>query len=182
MAEAFYKQIKKQYEDIERMTIDDEKEVLELIDAKTQEAIVRQVNEEYLMCYSHTEAKRSVMLARLQLYNNQRRDPEAIGDPLMFTVFNTIQASLYDDRLQASWEGRGGTGDDDVEENLNALSEYDYDIMMKDELDYDWDWDANFFGRGLMLLMDFNRTKGIMAPAPEVIDPTTWIRDPRAAR
>lgn len=177
---AVTKQIKIAYKDIEREVVKDGEVVAEVIDAATQAAIVKQVNEEYDVAFPHTEAKRAIMLARLQLYNNQRRDADAVGDPLMFTVFNTVLASLYDDRLAASWEGRGGSGDEDTEENLNALAEFDYDIMQKDELDYDWDWDACFFGRALMLMMDFDRTAGIMAPVPEVIDPTTWIRDPKA--
>lgn len=175
-----FKKLKFQYEDIEREVVDGEEIVSEVIDAKTQKRILAQVNEEYDLAYSHTEAKRAVMLARLQLYNNQRRDADAVGDPLMFTVFNTVLAALYDDRLMATWEGRGGEGDEDVEENLNALAEYDYDVMGKDEFDYYWGWDAAFFGRGLLLMMDFDRREGKMVPVPEVIDPTTWIRDPRA--
>lgn len=178
--EAPYKKLKIAYQDIERMIVEGEEIVPDIIDATTQKKIIAQVNEEYEVAYSHTEAKRAVMLARLQLYNNQRRDADAVGDPLMFTVFNTVLAALYDDRLMATWEGRGGDGDEDVEEHLNGLTEYDYEVMEKEIIDYMWDWDAAFFGRGLLLMMDFDR-KGIMAPVPEVIDPTTWIRDPRAS-
>lgn len=168
------------YEDIDRMEIDGEDEVLTKIDAATQAKIIEQVNEEYDLSFKFNEEKRAVILSRLQLYNNQRRDSSAIGDPLMFTMFNTLHAALYDDRLMANWEGRGGEGDEDVEENLNALADFDYDIMGKSELDYYWNWDAEFTGRGLLLMMDFDRTKGIMAPAPELIDAVTWIRDPAA--
>jgi len=98
----------------------------------------------------------------------------------MFTVFNTIHSSLWVDRLLAVWEGRGGEDDEDVEDNLNALANFDYDVMGKAELDYYWNWDAEFFGRGLLLLMEFDRTPGVMAPAPELLDPMTFIRDPRA--
>jgi hypothetical protein len=175
-----YKDLKKVYENIERMTVEGDEEVLETIDPQLQKAIIGQVNEEYDLSYKDTESKRATMLARLELYNNQRRDPSSVGDPLMFTVFNTVLASLYDDRLMVNFRGRGGEGDEDVEENLTALAEYDYDLMRKEELDYAWDWDAAFFGRGLMLMTDFDRKKGVMAPVPEVLDPTTWIRDPNA--
>ena len=175
-----YKKLKLNYQEIERMIVKGEEVVPDIIDVQTQKSIIAQVDEEYNVCYPHTEAKRTQQLARLKLYNNQRRDEDAVGDPLMFTVFNTVLASLYDDRLMAKWEGRSGEGDEDVEENLNALAEYDYDIMGKSELDYQWDWDTAFFGRGLMLMMDFDR-EGIMAPVPEIIDPTTFVRDPRAS-
>ena len=176
-----YKKVKHLYEDIEREIVEDDEIVKDVIDTKTQEQIVRQVDEEYNLAYKFNQAKRTNMLLRLKLYNNQRRDADAVGDPLMFTVFNTIHASLYDDRLKALWEGRGGEGDEDVEDNLNALSDYDYDIMGKSEFDYYWNWDAEFFGRSLCLMMDFDRTQGIMAPIPELLDPITFVRDPRAS-
>ncbi len=175
------KKIKITYKDIERDIVRDDEIVSDVIDAKTQERIVRQIEDEYQLCYSFNQQKRQKNLARLRLYNNQMRDDKAVGDPLMFTVFNTIHASLYDDRLNSIWEGRGGRGDEDVEGNLNALSEFDYDVMQKAEADYFWNWDAEFFGRGLMLLMDFNRDDGKMCPVPEVLNASTFIRDPRAS-
>ena len=175
-----FKKLKGTYLDIDRMVVRDEEIVTEVIDVALQEKIVRQVNEEYEFSYPFNEAKRLQQLERLKLYSNQRRDSDAVGDPLLFTVFNTVHAALYDDRLMSQWEGRGGAGDEDVEENLNALADYDYDIMLKSEIDYEWNWDAEFFGRGLLLMMDFNREEGVMAPMPEVIDASGWIRDPRA--
>lgn len=168
------------YKDIDRKVSDGEKIVDDVVDVKTQKKIVQQVDEEYIASFKYNEGKRAVNLARLKLYNNQRRNSKAVGDPLMFTVFNTVHAALYDDRLMAMWEGRGGKGDEDIEENLNALADFDYDIMRKAELDYYWNWDTEFFGRGLVLMMSFNRKEGIMCPVPEVIDASTWIRDPRA--
>jgi len=175
------KKLRVVYQDIEREVVRGEEIVPEVLDALTQQRIIKQVNEEYSLAFQYNEAKRAMMLARLKIYNNQRRDADAVGDPLMFTVFNTIHAALYDDRLMIRWEGRGGKGDEDVEENLNALADYDYDIMGKSELDYYWNWDAEFFGRGLLLMMDFDRNKGVMAPAPELIDAVSFIRDPRSA-
>ena len=175
-----FKALKDSYKDIEREVVKDDEIVSDLISVELQEKIVKQVNEEYELAFPFNEAKRAQQLARLKLYNNQRRDADAVGDPLLFTVFNTVHAALYDDRLMAKWEGRGGKGDEDVEDNLNALSNYDYDVMLKSELDYEWNWDAEFFGRGLMLLMDFDRSKHIMAPVPEVIDAAGFIRDPNA--
>lgn len=168
------------FEELDYEVIEDDEISEKVLSIKEQKQIVRQINEEYEMSYAFNEAKRKQNLARLKLYNNQKRDPEAVGDPLMFTVFNTIHAALWDDRLMASWEGRGGKGDEDVEENLNALTDFDYDIMQKAEHDYEFNWDAEFFGRGLSLMMDFDRAEGVMCPIPEVIDAATWIRDPEA--
>ena len=175
-----FKKIQIAYEDIEREVSDGEDIESETITAKLQKSILKQIDEEYNVAFPFNEGKRATMLARLKLFNNQKRDPSAVGDPLMFTIFNTILASLYEDRLSSQWEGRGGKGDEDVEENLNALSEFDYDLMEKAMLDYYWDWDALFFGRSLLLMMDFNRDEGYKAPVPELLDPVTFIRDPRA--
>lgn len=172
--------IKIKYTDIERDVVENDEIVTNVIDAKTQEAIIRQVESEYQVSFSFNQAKRKKNLTRLKLYNNQMRDDKTVGDPLMFTVHNTVLADLYDDRLMSIWEGRGGRGDDDVEDNLNAVSEFDYDVMQKAELDYFWDWDTLFFGRGLALMMGFDRSEGKMCPIPENLDASTFIRDPRA--
>ena len=172
--------IKLHFEDVEHEAVEGEKVVLEKISADDQRRVAAQIEKEYTLAWKYLQPKLKVWLARLKLYNNQRRDADMFGDPLMFTVFNTIHASLWDDRLEAYWEGRSGKGDEDVEENLNALARFDYDVMGKAQIDYDWDWDTEFFGRGLMLLMDFDRSEGIQSPVPEVIDPGTWLRDPRA--
>jgi len=172
--------VKITYQDIEREVVEDKKETTEIISASLQGRIIKQIEKEYELCFSFNEAKRAVNLLRLKLYNNQRRDSKAVGDPLLFTVFNTIHAALYDDRLNVLWEGRGGQGDEDVEDNLNALSRFDYDVMEKNKLDYFWNWDAEFFGRGLVLMMEFDRSKEKMCPIPELIDAITFIRDPRA--
>lgn len=173
--------LKKEYTDIERQLVEGDAIVDDTLDTDTQLKIIRQVNDEYDASERFNETKRNVNLTRLKLYNNQRRAAANVGDPLMFTVFNTVHAELYVDRLIANWEGRGGEGDEDIEENLNALAKFDYDVMGKNEIDYFWNWDAEFFGRGLLMMMEFNREKGIMAPQPELLDPMTFVRDPRAS-
>ena len=54
-------------------------------------------------------------------------------------------------------------------------AEHDYRVMQKDELDYDWDWDARCFWSRLMLLNEFDRSPGIMAPVAEVIRPCSAL-------
>src|SRR3990167_1537904 len=98
-------------EDIEYEVVEDDEISEKILSIREQKSIIKQINEEYELAYSFNQAKRAQNLNRLKLYNNQKRDPEAVGDPLMFTVFNTIHAALWDDRLMASWEGRGGKGD-----------------------------------------------------------------------
>ena len=158
-----------------------EKEIVESTSGEEFEQLSAQVRNEYAMAWDHQSGKISEHRARLRLYNNQKREQDAVGDTTLFTIFQTVLASLYDDRLQAVWGGRE-EGDEEVADNLNALSEYDYEEMGKDQLDYFWIWDTLFFGRGLMALHEFKRDpdKGVFTPVPEVLDPLTFMRDPRA--
>jgi len=146
-------------------------------DEKDYSKLVEQVEKEYQLAYKFIKPKWDKWQIRLKLYNNQKRDAEAVGDPLLFTIHQTILASLYEDRLSVEFEPRE-RGDMEVAENLNNLALYDYADMGKDEIDYDWDWDTLFFGRGLLLFSDFDRD--LKVPVPEVIDPMTFLRDPNA--
>lgn len=169
MTEAIKENIK------EALTEDEER-----LDFEMKKKILHQVETEFQLCFDYNQAKRGEGSRRLKLYNNQKRDQSKVGDPLLFTVFNTVLSSLYEDRLGVRFEGRE-EGDDETAENLTAMAEFDHTRMEKDELDYEWDWDAGFFGRGYMMLNDFDRDKGMMCPVAEVIDPMTIIRDPRAS-
>ena len=151
-----------------------------ILTAKEQERVLRQCDEEWNVSFPFNEAKRKLNLSRLKMYNNQRREASTVGEPLLFTIMNAIHAALYDDQLMVSWEGRSGEGDEDMEENLNALSAFDYDLMGKSQLDFFWNWDAEFFGRSLLLMMDFERSPDYKAPVPEYIDAASFIRDPDA--
>ena len=142
-----------------------------------EEAIIDQVQEEHEVCWEFLRPRLEENLLRLTVYNNQKRDKSKIGDPLLFTVFQTLLASLYNDRLSVKFLPNE-EGDIDRAENNNEMAEYDYRIMQKDMLDYDWDWDAMFCGWGMVLFNEFDRKK--KCPIPEVIDPFTFLRDPRA--
>lgn len=140
-----------------------------------------QCDYEYQICWDDQHAKKEVALLRLQLYNNQKRDPEAVGDTTMFTIFQTILASLYMDRLAVEFGARE-EGDEETAENLNQMAKYDYDEMQKDQIDFDWDWDTVFFGWSIVLMTEFLRDTetNTFIPVPEVIDPTTFMCDPDA--
>lgn len=136
-----------------------------------------QVQEEFKIGSRFMQPKVDEWAVRLKLLNNQKRDKTAIGDPLMFTILQTVLASLYGDRLGVTHLGRE-EGDEETCSNIDALARFDYEEMENDVLDYEWDFDTCFFGRGLKLIMEFDRKA--MCPIPEIIDPMTWIRDPRA--
>ena len=145
------------------------------------DGLERQIQAEYDVAWKHQKPKKDQNALRLKLYNNQKRDLDAVGDTTMFTIHQTVLASLYDDRLTTDFVGRE-EGDDEVAENLTKMAEADYVDMEKDKIDYDWDWDTTFFGRGILGLEEYIREpdKGIYLPLPEVIDPMVFLHDPNA--
>ena len=145
------------------------------------EMLAKQVQAEYDLAWRHQKPRKDELEVRLRLYNNQRRDKKAVGDTTLFTIFQTVLASLYIDRLNAMWGARE-QGDEEVAENLNALSRYDYDEMGKDIVDYNWIWDTLFSGRGLIDISEYRREpeNNIYVPLPKNIDFIPFLRDPLA--
>lgn len=141
--------------------------------------LIKQCQAEYDLAWKHQKPKKDEAEVRLKLYNNQKRDKKAVGDTTMFTIHQTVLASLYVDRLMATFAGRE-QGDEEVGDNLTAMAKVDYEDMEKDIVDYEWDWDTSFFGRGLLNLEEYKRDKEnkIYLPIPEVIDPIVFLRDP----
>jgi len=141
----------------------------------------KQCEAEYSMSWKHQKPKKDEAEIRLKLYNNQKRDKKAVGDTTLFTIHQTVLASLYIDRLNATFSGRE-EGDEDTGNNLDAMAKFDYEEMEKDILDYEWDWDAGFFGRGYVEMSEWERDpeNGVYLPLPQVLDPVPFLRDPYA--
>jgi len=161
---------------------EEKEEMLESEDQGTKESenfadLIKQCESEWNQGWWFMKPKWDEWQKRLQLYNNQKRDKEAVGDTTLFSVFQTILAALYEDRLAASFSPRE-IGDDEVAENLDLVADYDYDLMEKDEVDYEWDFEAAFFGRGLLCVSDFDTDT--LTPSPYVWHRMTVVRDPEA--
>lgn len=153
---------------------EDERAVLESTDYS---GLIEQITSEYETGWWFIKPKWDEWALRIKLYNNQKRDKEAVGDNTLFTIFQTVIAELYKDVLNATFAPRE-SGDEETAENLTVTAEYDYEEMEKDVLDYEWDWEAGFFGRSLMALMEFDRKR--MVPVPQVWNVMTVLRDPYA--
>lgn len=153
-------------EDYSKLSVEDRKK------------LIFQVQAEYRYCRDYVKPRMDESLVRLKLYNNQRRDKKAVGDPLLFTGHSTLLASLYDDRISVKWKPNE-MGDITTATNLSVVSEYDYSAMNKPLLDYYQIWDALFFGYGVIDLSNFNRKK--MLPVPRVVDPMAWFYDPKGS-
>lgn len=147
------------------------------VDGVDLKELAEQCQREYRTGFDFMNPKITEWLRRLKLYNNQRRNPEAVGDNTMFIVFQSLFAPLYDDQLAVEFGGFE-EGDEHVAENLNYMAKFDHTEMEKDILDYEWIWDTLFFGCGLVNFGNYDRDSH--TPIPEVWDPTTILRDPDA--
>jgi len=153
----------------------------QVVETEDYTSLSRQCQAEYTLGWKHQKPKKDEWEVRLKLYNNQKRDPTAVGDTTLFTIMQTVLASLYADKLEVTFEGRED-GDQETAENLTEMAEFDYDEMLKARIDYDWDFDTLFFGHGLVAMEEYERDpeNNVFVPMPYVIDPMLWIRDPDA--
>lgn len=140
-------------------------------------SLIKQATSEWEQGWHFMKPKWDEWSLRLKLYNNQKRDKDSVGDTTLFSIFQTVLASLYDDRLAVTFSPRE-IGDDEIAENLDLVADYDYDIMEKDVIDYEWDFETAFFGRGLLCVMDFD--EATLTPSPYVWNRMVTVRDPEA--
>lgn len=168
------KKVVKTEDNVDMSPLEAELQKYSTTDFKT---LLDQIKSEYEYAWQVYKPKFDEFAVRLKLYNNQKRDKEAVGDPLLFTVHQTVLAALYDDKLAIGFTPRED-GDDEAAENNSILAEFDYEEMEKDSLDYNWDWDATFYGTGLVCLMEFDRKS--MTPIPEYWDRMVTLIDPEA--
>lgn len=154
-----------------------EKDVKSPISKEKEGKLKIQLAEEFQTGWDFLAPKLKVMRENLRLYNNQRKDPSAVGDPLGFTTCQTLIAALYDDELTVTFLARE-PGDEVVADNVNSLARYDYTDMNMDQFKYFQLWDMVNFGNAYIRMQEFNRK--LKRPVPELWDPLTVIRDPDA--
>ena len=140
--------------------------------------LIKQVQSEQKVAYDFMVPRWNRQSLWLRLLANQRKDKNSVGDNTLFTIFDTVMSDLYSDTLEASFTGRSGESDRPTTNNLTILAKYDHDEMEKAKSDYYWNWEALFFGRGLLMMSDFDREQ--MAPIPEVWRVMATMRDPDA--
>lgn len=142
-----------------------------------EEKIIEQVRSEYKQGLKAIQSTYDEWKRRLKLLANQRKNRKSVGDTLLFEIHQTVVASLYTDQLDSEWLPNG-KDDEEIAENLNHLTRYDYRLMKKSRIDYDWIWDSAFFGYGIIFNTGFN--VALKCPIFTVIDPMTYIHDPYA--
>jgi hypothetical protein len=139
--------------------------------------LIKQFTSEKSVAWQYMEPKQTYWKKRVRIYNNRKKKQSSIGDPLVFTQFQTLLAALYDDKLMVSFNPQE-RGDTDQAQNLNPLYEADAVRMKKPILDFQWIWNTLFFGRGLVIMSKWDTME--LCPKPEIVNILTWLRDPTA--
>ena len=62
------------------------------------------------------------------LYVNQEKEPERISDNTLYSTMQSWMATTTSDQKSVAWLGREWM-DEDIAENLNALSKFDWEEM-----------------------------------------------------
>jgi len=135
-------------------------------------------------CKTELELSKQTLLPKrvqwaeyLRLYNNAKRDKEAIGNSLLYSLFNTLFSFLYFDKLTVSFDPVE-SGDVDKCDLITKTAKFDYEAMKMPIVEYDWDWDALFFSTGILYIGAIDKKNKV--PQIEVIDPFTFYIDPEA--
>lgn len=149
----------------------------EKISEKDQANLVEQILAEFKEGSDYLQNKNNRTLSRLKLYNNQKRDPDAVGDTTLYSVMQTLLSVLYSNVMTANFQG-WENGDEEIAKNLYNMAKYDYIKMKKAMHDYFWIWNALFFGHAPTYMPGIDRDK--LLPRLLLLDPLTFIRDPKA--
>lgn len=145
----------------------------ETLAALEDKDILTQCKTEFQMAKEMMTPKWQTWQTNLKLYNNQKRDKEAVGNNLLYTLFNTLLAFLYFDKLMVSFEPRE-SGDIERCELTTHLAKFDYEDMGMPKKKYDLLWDSLFFGNGFAYVGGLKD----QTPQVEVLDPFTIYIDP----
>lgn len=134
---------------------------------------------EYKAAYDHLIPKIVVGIKRLQLYNNQRKNPQSVGDNSLFTIISTMLAQLYFDKINSKFGGIDDFGDKEIADNLNAMAKYDYSTTYKYMIDFYWIWYTLMYGASPLGMPGLDRET--LSPKHILYDPLSFLRDPNAA-
>lgn len=141
-----------------------------------QQDLLSQAKTEFDLAKDTMSEKWQQWQTNLKLYNNSKRDKEAIGASLLYTLFNTLLSFLYFDKLSVSFLPRE-SGDVERCDLITQLAKFDYEEMERGKVNYDLLWDSLFFGNGFLYVGGMKN----QTPEIEVIDPFTIYIDPQAS-
>lgn len=137
--------------------------------------LLTRVSKEFQQAHDYLTRVFDEWEVRQKLRNNQMKDKDSVGVPMIWTTMNTVVASLYDDKLSVRHIPYSESGVERAEQ-LDALALNDYRVMDKAQMDFYWIDNAAFYGFSPMLMQGWDQDKKV--PKVELIDPMTFYYDP----
>lgn len=138
--------------------------------------LLDKVKSEYSLGSDQVRGRRGDFEERLYMYNNQKKDKDAVGIMNIYTAINTLLSIYYTDEVTVDFVARK-YGYSDQEENLRKLSVFDQQEMDLPVKNYFNQWDRLFYGVGIRVFGDYNRTTN--TPTIRTVSPHVWVPDPR---
>jgi len=136
--------------------------------------ILSKVMKELQDSYNYTELKRQKKRDQLKLYVNQDKEPERISDNSLYSSMQSWMAATTSDQKSVAWLGRDWM-DENIAENLNHLSKFDWEEMDMPEHEIKRRWNEGMFGVSILQKKGWKHNR----PVWEVRDPLAWIPDKR---
>ncbi len=121
---------------------------------------------------NYTSLKRQKKRDQLMLYVNQEKEPERISDNTLYSTMQSWMATTTSDQKSVAWLGREWM-DEDIAENLNALSKFDWEEMDMPEHEIKRRWHEWMFGLSILQKKGWKQNR----PTWEVRDPLAWLPD-----
>ena len=149
----------------------------ELIDKTwlSEEDILQQVREDYERWYALVEGKRDKFEKDLNLYNNQRKQKEKVGDTTVYNVHSALMARLYLSKTDVKFEWTK-VWLEHVVDNVNGSYEQDFESEDMEVIKYQTIWDALFYWVGIVAKTGWDWVE--KKTRFQSVDPRTWIPDP----
>lgn len=138
----------------------------------TYDRILSKVMKELQDSYNYTELKRQKKRDQLKLYVNQDKEPERISDNSLYSAMQSWMATTTSDQKSVAWLGRDWM-DENIAENLNHLSKFDWEEMDMPEHEIKRRWNEGMFGLSILQKKGWKHNR----PVWEVRDPLAWLPD-----
>lgn len=136
--------------------------------------VVAKVSKELSDSDNYTQAKREKKREQLKLFVNQEKAPERISDNTLYSTMQSWMATTTSDQKSVAWLGREWM-DEDIAENLNALSKFDWEEMDMPEKEIKRRFHEWMFGLSILQKTGWKNNR----PTWEVRDPLAWLPDKR---
>lgn len=141
------------------------------------EDILKQIKDEYKISEQYKKTYSKKWIRQMKMMNNEKLNTEKIGDETMWTIFNTVQSSLDNDKLAHDFVPTE-KGDEETCELMNALATHDYNKMNMESTERMWTYWTLFAGRAVIDQRQYNEK--ILSCSPKYINPYLEYVDPRA--